>query len=178
MAAPRDNSSYQMTKTVIKDYVKRDDPAFYGPLQPIYLGKPMFRCSGGFAIVRKTAPFAVCIPADFAMHVAQAFKRKEDVDAAIKECLGKMGADGRYLCALWDVTEDDGQDLPAEENFVDGGDLGRVLGENWITYKLFLQWDPLSTVVVPGVNGNIWVSLYDYQHNQIGKVCVDRDIDV
>lgn len=36
MAAPRDNSSYQMTKTVIKDYVKRDDPAFYGPLQPIY----------------------------------------------------------------------------------------------------------------------------------------------
>lgn len=102
----------------------------------------MFRCSGGFAIVRKSEPFAVCIPSDFAVHVAQAFKRKEDVNTAIKECLGNQGADGRYLCALWDVTEDDKQDLPAEENFVDGGDRGKLLGENWLTYKLFLQWDP------------------------------------
>ncbi|KAI0155745.1 hypothetical protein BJ166DRAFT_499760 [Pestalotiopsis sp. NC0098] len=139
MTAPRDNPNFQMTKTLVKDYVKRDNPAFHGPLEPIYLGKPMFRCSGGFAIVRKSEPFAVCIPSDFAVHVAQAFKRKEDVNTAIKECLGNQGADGRYLCALWDVTEDDKQDLPAEENFVDGGDRGKLLGENWLTYKLFLQ---------------------------------------
>lgn len=138
----------------------------------------MFRCSGGFAIVRKSEPFAVCNPFDFAVHVAQAFKRKEDVNTAIKECLGNQGADGRYLCALWDVTEDDKQDLPAEEDFVDGGDRGKLLGENWLTYKLFLQWDPLSTLVVAGVHGNMWVTLYDYERNQIGKVCVDRDIEI
>lgn len=110
--------------------------------------------------------------------MAIAFKANKDVNTAVKECLSGKDEDGVYRCALWNITEDNEHIVtqPKEENFIDGGSLGPLLGENWITYKIFLTWDPLSTIVVRGMDGHIWVGFYDYERNEIGKVRVHKDI--
>ncbi|KAI4591904.1 hypothetical protein KJ359_012089 [Pestalotiopsis sp. 9143b] len=126
----------------------------------------------------KQHDFSVCIASEFAQRVAIAFKANKDVDDAIKECLYGKDEDEVYRCALWDITEDNEHIVtqPKEENFIDGGSLGPLLGENWITSKMFLTWDPLYTIIVCGMDGHIWVGFYDYERNEIGKVRVHKDI--